>query len=182
MFSNILKAIAIVLVLSAPASAQRVQEIRNPRDETLRTTATQDGIWEITLSTSSLSPIVSESTVALKGANGATITSESVVGGQALHVINKGATNLEGLNFVYVSSSNFVVGSTLTLAGLGNLVELQSFSGNCDWSIDSGDPIRVSTDTERRFPMEHLILNPEVHLITKNDSGVLCTAFISGAN
>lgn len=125
---------------------------------------------------------VSSSVVALKGANGTTITSESVVGGQAIHVINKGATNLEGLNFVYVSSSNFVVGSTLTLTGLGNLVELQSYSGNCDWSIDSGDPIRVSTDTERRFPMEHLILNPGVHLVSKNNADVVCTAFVSGAN
>ncbi len=138
----------------------------------------------VELSTSALTSIVSESTVALRGAGGTTIASESVVGGEALMVINKGATNLEGLTFVYISTPNFQVGSTMTLTGLGNQTILQAFSGFCDFTIDSGSIIRVSTDTEREFPMAHLILNPDVHLSEKGEpaASTICTGFISGAN
>jgi len=135
----------------------------------------------ITVTAGALNVAVTASTTSIQAAGGKVITADVKGSTTALNVLNVGQPDLHGKVFVYASSATMVVGSTLTLTGLINVIDMRAFVNDCTFVINSGAPIVVRKNNSNEKNPNYTLANAQV-LLSSQSSGARCEVDIEGAN
>lgn len=186
--------IATTVVSNFPATQAVTGPLTNTelRASSVTTNAFQGGVWvngissgtatvSVTNNRLDVNSVLSASTVAIRGSLSSVITSTTQTIGTALVIVNSGRADLDGMSFVYKSTDNMVAGSTLTLTGFANQVDIQAIDRSCTFKFNGGDDIKVEQNTGESYNFDYTLSNFQVLLSTKNVLAT-CKVRITGAN